>query len=269
MLAIEQIREPKYVAREKIDKEEFDELIESIAKHGLIHAIRVKSVKGGYEVVAGHRRFLAHKKLGKKEIRCEIVNTNELESEIVKLHENKRRSELSDIEEARAFEHLKKMSGKSNKQIGKEASVSEAYVTQKLAILKYPDFLFNAISTKQITFSAARELIRITDKKVLEDYVDHACRSGITPKIAKQWADDFLNMQKLNRTEAEEAAEESPTQTVDTIKLPCTICGKYYKVENTVMIRVCKSDMEMIREALVKKSNRTAPEEEELIEVEE
>ena len=250
MVPIANIRDPKFVARDKFDKEALQELMDSIEQHGLIHAIRVKTVRGGYEVVAGHRRFLAHKKLKMKEIRAEIVDASEVENEIVKLHENKKREELSDVDEARSFEHLKKISGKTNKQIAKEANVSEGYVTQKLAILKYPDFLFNAIQTGQITFSAARELIRITDKKVLEDYVDHACRSGITPKVAKQWAEDWFNMQKLNRGEIDEAIASNPGQTMDTIKLPCTICGRYFKPENTVMIRVCKKDMDAIKEAL-------------------
>lgn len=252
MVPMNQIREPKYVARDLIEKEALEALTNSIEKNGLIQAIRLKAVKGGFEIVAGHRRFLAHKKLKMKEIKAEIQEGTELHHEVIKLHENKLREDLTDIEEALSFEHMKKISGKTNKQIGNELQISESYVTQKLAILKYPDFMYNAMVNRQLTFSAARELIRITDKKILEDYVEHAIRSGITPKVAKQWADDWLAMDKLNKNEVEEAIINEPGQTIDTIKLPCFIDGKYYKPENTSMIRICKNHMEELKEIFQK-----------------
>ena len=259
MVPLKQIREPKYIARDVIGREGLESLMSSIEKNGLIQAIRLKPVKGGYEIVAGHRRFLAHKKLKLTEIKAEIVEATELKQEVAKLHENKIREDLTDIEEARTFEHMKKISKKTNAQIARELQVSEGYVAQKLAVLKYPDFLFNAMANQQITFSAARELIRITDKKVLEDYVDHAVRSGITPKVAKQWADDWLAMQKLNRDEVEEAIKETPGSTIDTIKLPCFIDGHYFKPENTVMIRVCRQHLEDIKEAFKMLKEGEAP----------
>ena len=249
MVPMAQIREPKFVARDTMDREKLEALMQSIEKNGLIQAIRLKAVRGGYEIVAGHRRFVAHKRLNRKEIKAEIVEGTELQQEIAKLHENLIREDLTDIEEAKGYEHLKKISGKTNKQIGKELNLSESHIAQKIAILKYPDYLYNAMYNGQISFSAARELVRITDKKVMEDYVDHAVRSGITPKVAKQWADDWFNMEKLNRSDVEEKLAEQPEQTIDTIRLPCWIDGKFYKPENTIMIRVCKNHIEDIRAA--------------------
>lgn len=252
MIKLDQIREPKFIARLDFDKDEMQELMDSITAHGLIQPIRVKGVKGGYEIVAGHRRYLAHKKLKLKEIRAEIVQADDTEHEIVKMHENKRRKDLSDIEEAKSFEHLKKITGLTNKAIAKHANVSESYVTQKLAIMGYPTCVFNALETGQLTFSCARELVRISDFKVLEDYVDHACRSGITPRVAKQWADDWLYMNKHGQQEEKEEVAKGEGRTMDTIKLPCFCCGHYYLPENTSMIRVSKDHLEIIKEALKK-----------------
>ncbi len=244
------IREPKFIARLDFDKEGMQQLMDSIEMYGLIQPVRLKLAKGGYEIVAGHRRYLAHKKLKMTTIRAEVVSATEIEQEVVKLHENKVRTELSDIEEAKSFEHLKKISGKTNKQIAKDANVSESYVTQKLGIMGYPDCLFNAVATDQLAFSSARELVRVKDLKVLEDYVDHACRSGITPKVAKQWADDWIVMSKANSGEIDAAVKEKEGSTPDTIKLPCFACSRYYKPENTSMIRVCKNDLEAIKKAM-------------------
>lgn len=250
IIALVNIRDPKFVARTDFDKEAMQELMDSIEAHGLIHAIRVKTVKGGYEVVAGHRRFLACKKLHLKEIRCEVEENTELEQEIIKLHENKIREDLGVIDESKSFAHLKKIGNMTNKQIAKHANVSESYVTQRLEIMDYPNCLFNALDTNQLSFSAARELVRIKDLKVLEDYVDHACRSGITPKVAKQWAEDWLIMDKQNEGEIKKAVADSDGESANTIKVPCFACGHYFKPENTSMIRVCKSDLDAIKKAL-------------------
>ena len=137
------------------------------------------------------------------DIKAEVVEVDELDQEVVKLHENKVREQLTDIEEAKSFEHLKRISHMTNKQIAKHAGVSESYVTQKIDILSYPECLYNALATNQISFSAARELCRISDFVLLQEYVEHACRSGITPKVAKQWVEDWIVMSKAGEKQVE------------------------------------------------------------------
>ena len=254
LVDMKSIREPKFIARYEIDKDEMELLCESIKMYGLIQAIRLKPVRGGYEIVAGHRRYLAHKKLKLDKIKAEIVDAGELDQEVVKMHENKVRVQLSDIEEAKSFEHLKKISKYTNKQIAKHAGVSEGYVTQKLAILNYPDFLYNALATDQISFSAARELVRITDKIVLQEYVEHAVRSGITPKVAKQWVEDWFVMSKAGEEQVEDLKRESGVSGDQSIRVPCFICGNHFKVENTVMIRVDNDCLEDLKAAMKIKS---------------
>lgn len=246
MVAINKIREPQYVARHLLDKDDMQELMDSIEQHGLIQPIRLRPVNGGYEIVAGHRRFLAHKKLRRKEIAAEVVATSDLNSELVKMAENMVRVDLTDVEEAHFFERLKKMGNLTLKKVAKLVNRSESYVQQKLAILSYPDYLYNAIVNGQITFSAARELVRVIDVDVLRDYVSHAIRSGITPALARQWADDWLAMQR-------HVAQDEVVKTADAgdvggskIQLPCVICAQYHAPEDTVMIRLCKSDYNLI-----------------------
>ncbi len=249
-ISMKQIIEPDYKAREAIDKTHIDELSVSIRERGLINAISVKAKGQKYEIIAGHCRFLAAKKLGLKDIRCTVVIGTLLEQELRKLDENVKRKDLDDIEEALYYTRLKKLGIKTNLAIGKHVGKSESYVTQKLAILKYPDYMYDAIKLKKLTFSAARELIRINDKVVLKDYVNHAVDSGITPALAKVWVDDWLNMQKYSKEDAEKKGDNITHAEPERIKVPCFVCGHHFLVENTTMIRVCKSDLEAIIKAM-------------------
>jgi len=249
-VALRDIKEPEYVARTKMDKDALEELTEDIRQNGLINPITLKREKKHFEVVAGHRRFTALKRLKWTTVDAMVIKGTPLEMELVKLSENLKRDDLSDLEEALFYQRLKELGVKTNKMIGKKAGKSESYITQKLAILKYPDCLYQAIAEKKISFSAARELVRITDVIVLRDYVGHAVESGCTPAVAKQWADDWIKMQKYNKGEANAAGDNDNLAEPERVKVPCFVCGRHYLVENTIMIRVCKKDLELIKQAM-------------------
>lgn len=247
------IREPKLVARTKISKESLEELAESIASEGLIHPVKLKTVRGGYEIVAGHRRFLAHKMLNKKTIPAEIDSIVAKSAETMKLHENMFREDLTPIDEAYTYKELKSKQNLSDKQIANMVKKSESYVQQRLAILNYPDSLYSALVEDKITFSAARELVRITDERVLNDYVYHAALSGITPKVAKQWADDWYRNQQANAGDEIPENSYDNGQQVPMPQFPCQLCGNLDLPETQVMIRVCKD-----QEACLNRINEAA-----------
>ena len=119
-----------------------------------------------------------------------------------------------------------------------------------VSILGYPDCLYNALATGQISFSAARELCRITDFDLLAEYVDHACRSGITPKVAKQWVEDWIVMSKAGKEQVEDLRKQAGAAGDQSIRVPCFVCGNSFKPENTVMIRVDKECLEDLKKAM-------------------
>jgi ParB family chromosome partitioning protein len=242
IIAVEmsKVREPKLIARTQIDKDALQELADSIAVNGLIHPIKLKTVRGGFEIVAGHRRFLAHKMLNKKTIDAEIDTMVSKSAETMKLHENMFREDLSVIDEAYMYKELKTKNKLSDNQLAKMVNKSQSYVQQRLSILQYPDSLYSALVQKELSFSAARELVRITDEQVLNDYVYHAVTSGITPKVAKQWADDWLRSQAALKGEEipEEQYQSNGAQQMP--QFPCQFCGKLDLAENQMMLRVCR-----------------------------
>lgn len=242
---------PDYVAREKFDVDKIDELALSIKQQGLINPILVKPIGKKYEIIAGHRRFLACLKNKEKKIKCIIAKVGLLDAELMKLDENIKRVDLDDIEEACYFERLKKLGIKTAEKIGEKVGKSEAYVIQKLAILKYPDFLFEALFEKKISFSAARELARIKDISVLRDYVMHASESGISPALAKTWADNWTQLRNLESQQTNDENIAQRQTDLEKIKVACYVCGEHYFVEETQMIRVCIKDVSMLEKARI------------------
>lgn len=240
-ISVRNLKTPQYVARETIKREGINELADDIKANGLINPLTVKPVKGGYEVIAGHRRLSAVKKLGWTEVYCTVRANDSTDAELVKFAENMQRENLNDVEVARSIEHIMKMTKKTAQQVARLLNRSVDYVKQHLAIMTYPDRLFGAIAEEKISFSAARELMRINDTKIIDEYTKHAVNSGITPAIAKQWADDYLDAQKQ-----EAALNDGEDYYKDTIiyeepEYPCYFCGKTKTADKSRMIRVCNS----------------------------
>jgi ParB family transcriptional regulator, chromosome partitioning protein len=106
-IPLEQItRNPKQ-PRETFPEDHIARLAESIRKRGLIQPITVRTVaKGRFEIVAGECRFRAHKLLGVKTIRAEIVTIDDGEMQLRAIVENLQRRDMNPMEEARAFKAL-------------------------------------------------------------------------------------------------------------------------------------------------------------------
>lgn len=142
VLEVSKIVQGKNIRNER-DSEIF-ELAESIERQGLINPIAVKELGDGrYEVVAGHRRFEAIKRLGYPHVECNILDElNEKETIFAQIAENCQRKAMSAWELVEVFDDLKKRfnmnQGAIAKYFGKtETWVSNQYQAVKLLSSKY------------------------------------------------------------------------------------------------------------------------------------
>lgn len=90
-----------------IDEVAVSALVESIGTVGLINPIRVRSVAGRWEVIAGAHRLAACKSLGLIEIESIIVDDDDLHAELAMIDENLCRAELSPADRAKQMARRK------------------------------------------------------------------------------------------------------------------------------------------------------------------
>lgn len=99
-------------ARLSYESGALEELAESIRENGLIQPILVRQLlDGDYELIAGHRRWMAVRKLGQPTIRAIVENRTDTESAVLALVENIQRRDLDCMEEARAIAGLIESTG--------------------------------------------------------------------------------------------------------------------------------------------------------------
>ena len=240
---------PKLKMRSTITNASIMELAQSIHKHGLLQPIIVKGTDKQYHLIAGARRLAALKYLKWPEIPAYIVTANLEQAEAMKVHENMMREAINPFDEAIYLSLLAKKLNVSHKRIAAMIGKSEAYVSQRLDILRYPDQLKDALEDSTIVPSAARELFTIKDHNTRSTYIAAAIRNGITPNLAAQWRTDANALSGIEPEKTRKPSAKTPIPRPNALHLPCTNCGNPHPIAQSVMYRMCPKCDEAIKTA--------------------
>ena len=216
LISVDRITDPELPIREELTPESVSDLLDSISEVGIIEPIIVKKSGDYYEVVAGHRRFYAAKVLHLTEVPTLIVDVNGLDGEVLKLHENIARQEVSPLAWAKHLQRLIQQYDVDGAKIAEILGRSPAWVSQHLAILDYSPKLQAALEKGDISFTSARELASIKNPKTKEVYIDAAIRGGVTPALAIRW-------RKSANAESPTATDGSIPEPYQTPSVPTTI----------------------------------------------
>lgn len=163
-LLINQLQTNPFQPRGKIQKEELQDMVDSIKRFGILEPLLIAETPAGYQIIAGERRWRAAEMAGLKEVPVIIKKTDTrgmLEMAIV---ENIQRVDLSPIERAQAFQQLMRDFGYSSTEVAKKLGKSAPYVSNSLRLLLLPDAIKDALIGEVITEGHARAIQSIPDE---------------------------------------------------------------------------------------------------------
>lgn len=159
-LQVELIQPGKYQPRKDIDKDELEELKQSIKEKGFIQPIVVRKIDDKkYEVVAGERRFQVAKSLGLKELPVMIKRLDDKDAFIFAIVENLQRKDLNPIEEAEALKRLMDEFKFILEDVARFVGKDKTTVVNILRLLKLPQEIRSALQQGIITRSQARTIL--------------------------------------------------------------------------------------------------------------
>jgi len=239
VLPLEQINEPVLPIRSDMDHDRFNELCESIRSIGLIEPIVVKKDKKKYEVVAGHRRYLACRALNTGKINCVLIGSKDADMEAVKFAENVVREDVHPIDEAVFLASVMKRDKVDVEVMAEKMNKSTSYVWERLQILDYPDKLKDAFKNGVIKFSAARELFKIKDVAGLERYLEHTIESGASSGVVKRWVLDYNLVSSVEQVERVENIEGAGGSNFKPVQVVCDVCAQSSSLDGTRVARLC------------------------------
>uniref|UniRef100_A0A6M3LMD7 ParB-like N-terminal domain-containing protein n=1 Tax=viral metagenome TaxID=1070528 RepID=A0A6M3LMD7_9ZZZZ len=233
------IDEPTVVDRMEISTEAITELAASISEIGLLQPILLRQTGERYEVIAGHRRFLAHKLLGRRYIKSIIRAMTDEEAALARATENLSRVDLTPIEEANVYFNLINAHGMTADQVGKKFGKSPGLIKRRMDLLKMPPQLQKAVHEKKIAISVAEELWPITDVATLDYYLSFALDGGCTQAVARQWCKDWRDTERRKIPGAVGGGEVGSPFEPRPCYLPCDLCHGPVELGTDKMLRIC------------------------------
>lgn len=186
-ISVDSIDEPAHAMRVDIDRDKVFELSASIKENGLINPITVRPVRDRYEVVAGHRRFLAHRYGGMPTIKCVVRNLTDTEAAAVMASENYDREDTNPIDDAANVVHLLEVYDGDVERVAKIVRRSGGWVEDRVLIHNMPDYMKVPLKEGKLKLGVALTLNKITDDIDRESCVGMAISQGATNVTANYW----------------------------------------------------------------------------------
>jgi len=167
--------------RQHFDPEVLQELSLSIKEHGVLQPILVVEKRdGGYELVAGERRWRASKLAGLTTIPALVKPLSEQAKLEISLIENIQRADLNPIEEAFAYKRLIDEFNLTQQQVADKLGKSRPAVANIIRLLELPDEVQKALIEKRINSGQARALLSLNNEKEQLDALSSMLGQKIT-----------------------------------------------------------------------------------------
>ncbi len=147
--------------RRRFSEADLADLTQSIREHGIVQPVVVRPgrTSGGYEIIAGERRWRAAQRAGLVEIPVIIRDVDDRVALELAIIENVQRADLNPVEEARGYQQLIDDYGYSQAELGNVIGKSRSHVANTLRLLTLPDAIRDMLADGSLSAGHARALI--------------------------------------------------------------------------------------------------------------
>ena len=239
-IPIEKILEPREEIRSYITREALDELKTSIEKYGILSPLKVRPIGDKFEIVYGHRRFIAAKELGFTHLPCIVEELDDKATLIQRIHENVMREEMNIIDQVNLVHRLYDREGMSYKEIGEVFGKSESWARDMDRLWYCDEEIKAALMAGHIKKSHAIVLMRHPDRERRIYFLKLCIENGASPKTLDLWIRDDLGVIETIR-------EATPIQKISdlkkgagTVKFRCATCDEMVPGDAMYVIHLCE-----------------------------
>ena len=202
-LAITDLVRNKLQPRKNFDKENLEDLTNSIRERGIIQPIIVRESennKNKYEIITGERRWIAAQNAGLHDVPVVITEANDLKSLEFAIVENVQRHDLNPIEEANGYQKLIGQFKYDHEKVAKFIGKSRSHISNCLRLLTLPKEVIELIETNKLSQGHAKVLVglenalfvakKIVEKKLSVRQAENLVRVFKTKKVPKYISKD-------------------------------------------------------------------------------
>jgi ParB family chromosome partitioning protein len=188
-VAVELIHPSPRQARRRFDQEATAGLAESIRAQGLVQPVVLRPrAGGGYEVIAGERRWRAAREAGVAALPAVVREADDRDALLLGLVENVAREQLSPVEEARAYAVLLDEFELSLGEVCEQVGKSKPTVSNRLRLLELPDDVLAMLDRGELTEGHARAVLAVPGNDGRLRLARQIVRHGLSVRVAERAA---------------------------------------------------------------------------------
>ena len=163
----------KFQPRKNFNKQQMEELTNSIKERGIIQPIVVRKNSEKFEIIAGERRWQAAQNAGLHEVPIVEIQADDLKSLEFAIVENVQRDDLNPIEEANGYKKLIDEFNYDQEKVAKFIGKSRAHITNSLRLLTLPNEVIKLIEDQKLSQGHAKVLVGLENsiliaKKIID-----------------------------------------------------------------------------------------------------
>lgn len=200
--------------RRHFDRQELANLAQSIRANGILQPVTVRSIPGGYELIAGERRLRAARLAGLTHIPSILINADDKKTAVFSLLENLQRQDLSFFEEADAIQKLMGVYGLSQEETARKLGMAQSTISNKLRLLRLPEKIRRSLEREQLTERHARTLLRLEAEPQMEEALTRIIEEKLNVAQSEKLVD-----QLLQRSEPSKKHNRAPIKLFKDVRL--------------------------------------------------
>ena len=213
MVRVSLIEPNKNQPRREFDQAKLLELASNIAQHGVLQPILVRPMNnGGYQIVAGERRWRASRIAELKEVPVYIKDLTDFQVAQVALVENLQRENLNPVEEAEAYSRLCDEYKMTHEDIARTVGKSRSQISNSLRLLKLSGEVKEMLKNGEISSGHAKIIASIEDKDKQTFFAKTAVEKAMSVRAFEKFvADNDTAKTKKKKNNAEKRTDRTDT----------------------------------------------------------
>jgi ParB/RepB/Spo0J family partition protein len=249
-LAIDAIILPDQLMRTDSIMQGLGELIEDIAQNGLINPISVRNLQDGrYRLIAGHRRYLAHREMGRALIQANIYELGEGDDDLIMGAENFHRVDVNAVEEAQFYAGQIAKHGISASEVARRYKRSPGHVLSSLSLLSGNEKVLEALRAGLLTKAQAYEINKIKDELGQVTALHYSLNNGMTANAIKHYREgrEMAGTDVGTERVMQVVQESGPPSSI--VTLLCSFCKGYKPMPEVMVLQGCSDCMSELTKA--------------------
>lgn len=179
--------------RKDFDEKALADLSQSIMQFGVLQPILVRPIiGGGYQIVAGERRYRASRMAGLTEIPAVIRELSDEETMELALIENLQREDLTPIEEAKGYKTLIETYDMSQEQVAQTVGKSRSAIANTMRLLLLPDDVIILVESSELSAGHARALLALENKDLMSAVAEETVKKGLSVRQVEKLVKDMM-----------------------------------------------------------------------------